>query len=81
MTEKEWIEIFSENLRSIMDEVGITQNELARDSGLGKSAISKYINGKAIPSVKSLVSICHAIPELDNAELFESLIYFGDRIV
>lgn len=81
MTELEWMEIFSRNLGDIMQEVGITQNELARDSGLDKSMISKYLNGKSMPTVKSLVNICHAIPELDPADIYESLVYFDDRIV
>lgn len=80
MTEKEWIDIFSGNLKSIMNEVGITQNELARDAGLSKSMVSDYINCKRIPNIKSIVNICHALPELEPVDLFQSLVYFDDRI-
>lgn len=81
MSELEWIDIFSGNLRSIMEEVGVTQKELAKDSGLSKSMISDFVNGKRMPGVKSLVSIIHAFPELDDDDLFNSLVYFGDRLV
>lgn len=81
MSEMEWIEIFSGNLVSIMTEIGITQCELARDTGISKSLISDYCNGKRIPSTKSLVNIINAIPEIEPEELFRSLIYFDDRIV
>lgn len=80
MTDVDWLEIFSGNLQGIMDEVGITQSELARDSGLSKSMISQYLNGKRIPTVKSIVNIIHAIPELDPRDLFSDLVYFDDRI-
>lgn len=81
MSEIEWIEIFSGNLVSIMTEVGITQGELARDTGISKSLISDYCNGKRMPSTKSLINIIHSIPEMEPEELFRNLVYFDDRIV
>lgn len=81
MSELEWIEIFSGNLKSIMDEVGITQSELARDSGISKSIINDYIHGRRMPGIKSIVNICYALPEIEPEDLFNSLIFFDDRIV
>lgn len=76
MRENEWLTTFSGNLRDIMEEVGISQRELARDAGLSESMISDYVNGKCMPSVKSLVNLIHSIPEANPIDL----IYFDDRI-
>lgn len=81
MTELEWIEIFSGNLTSIMSEIGITQNQLAKAAGISKSLVSDYVNGKRMPTVKTIVNIIEAIPEKDPEDLFHDLIYFDDRIV
>ncbi len=43
MTEK--IAEFSERLRRIMEERGLTQSELAQLSGVSKSSISRYLSG------------------------------------
>lgn len=71
MSELEFIDIFADNLRSLMFEVGISQNELAREIGVSKSVISKYLNKQAMPSIKNFLNICYVL-ECDTRELFES---------
>ena len=76
MTELQWLEIFGDNLKDMMDSAGYTQRDLADDTGLSEATISKYINKQQMPGVKSLISIAYVLDcSLDD------LMDFGDRIV
>lgn len=70
MSEQEFIDIFADNLRSLMYEVGISQNELAKEIGVDKSVISRYLNKQTMPSIKNFLNICYVL-ECDTRELFE----------
>lgn len=61
MTEVEFIDIFKGNLKSLMDEVGYSQQELAQESKIDQSTISKYLNGTRMPSVRALNNIAIAL--------------------
>lgn len=76
MTELEWMDIFGDNLRDILKEYGITQKQLAEESGICESTISNYINKRMIPSMKSIVNIANAL-DITTDEL----INLDDRIV
>ena len=58
MSELEFVEEFSYNLKDAMKEYEITQEELAEYTGLSQSTISKYINGKLMPSLEAVCNIC-----------------------
>lgn len=75
MSELEWMDIFGDNLRSLLEEQWMSQQELADATGLSKSAISKYINKQCMPSVAALVNIAHAL----NCEI-DDILYFGDKL-
>ena len=75
MSEIEWISIFGDNLIDIMDEKGYTQEQLANETGLTQSTISKYINKKQMPSIKAVVNLAYAL-DCTTDELIE----FGDII-
>ena len=75
MSEIEWISIFGDNLIDIMDEKGYTQEQLANETGLTQSTISKYINKKQMPSIKAIVNLAYAL-DCTTDELIE----FGDII-
>lgn len=75
MSEMEWISIFGDNLIDIMDEKGYTQEQLANETGLTQSTISKYINKKQMPSIKAVVNLAYAL-DCTTDELIE----FGDII-
>ena len=49
ISEIEFIDIFADNLREIMEEVGITQAELADESGLNRATINRYLNKQRMP--------------------------------
>lgn len=61
MSELELIEIFGDNLRSLIEEVGISQNQLAKESGVDESIISRYVNKRVMPSLKNLINICYVL--------------------
>lgn len=75
MTETEWIDIFRTNLIEMMAEYGYTQRDLADATGLSEMAISNYVNGKRIPTVRAIINISYEL----NIEV-NDLIDFGDRI-
>lgn len=75
MTELEWIDIFGDNLRDMLDDANMTQRELADETGLAESSISRYIHKEMAPSFKAIINIAYA---LDCS--IDDLIDFGDKI-
>ena len=75
MSELEWIETFAGNLTEIIKESGYSQREIADMTGIMQSTISKYMNGKMMPSVKNIVNLSYAL----NCDIRE-LCDFGDFI-
>lgn len=55
------IEIFSDNLRDIMDDARINQSELARVSHLTQGTISKYLKKQQMPTMKAIMNLCYAL--------------------
>ena len=75
MSELEWIETLAGNLTEIIKESGYSQREVADMTGIMQSTISKYMNGKMMPSVKNIVNLAYAL-NCDVRELCD----FGDFI-
>ena len=69
MNELDFIDIFADNLRDMLEEVGISQQELANEIGVSKGTISKYLNKQAMPSLKNFMNICYAL-DCDPQDLF-----------
>ena len=57
MSEIEFIDIFSDNLRELMLEHNITQIELADEILVNKSTITRYLNKSTMPSIKALINL------------------------
>lgn len=75
MSETEWLDIFSKNLVEMMNNVGMSQRDLAKETSLDESTISRYINKQSIPTVKAIINISVALCcDIDD------LIFFGDYI-
>lgn len=72
MSEVEWMKIFAGNLRSLMEESRMTQQELSRMTGISQGTISRYLNAQCMPSVNALVNIADAFPCAD----INDLLYF-----
>ena len=76
MSEMEWMDIFAGNLRSLMDEERMSQNELARKTGISKGTISRYLNAQCMPSGNALVNIAHVFKGCEITDL----LYFYDSM-
>ena len=74
MSEVEFIDIFGDNLRSLMEERGYTRRELARESRISHVTISRYLNKERMPTAKSLVNLAFAL-ECDLDELVPTYDY------
>ena len=61
MGQQEWLDIFGDNLASILEEERISQRELARLTGLNESTISRYINKLQMPTVRAIINISFAL--------------------
>ena len=61
MSELEFINIFSDNLRDLMIEREYNQDDLARESELTTATISRLLNKKTMPSVRALVNLSLAL--------------------
>lgn len=75
MSEYEWLQTFGDNLRDLLIDAGMSQQELSDETGLSRSAISRYINKQKMPGLKAVINIAYALDcSLDD------LIDFGDKI-
>ena len=70
MTQEEWKNTFGDNLASILQEQGMTQNELAKATGLSTSRISDYIHGYSAPSIFAIINMAYVL-ELDIGEFVD----------
>lgn len=75
MSEQEWLNIFADNLRDIMDEANMSQKQLAKETGITQATISRYLTKNQMPSIKAVVNICYAL----DCDLYD-LLDFGDMI-
>lgn len=76
MSEREWLDIFADNLVAIMKDRGVTQSQLSDESGIAESSISYYIRGLKTPGIKAIINISYAL-DCSVADLVD----FGDRIM
>ena len=57
MSEVEFIDIFADNLRDLIIESGYSISEIAREIGINKSTLSKYLRKERLPSIDILVNL------------------------
>lgn len=75
MSEVEWLDIFGDNLRGILEEYGMSQSELAEETYLSQQAISKYINKQSVPSLKAIINIAYVLDiSIDELIDFDAMI-------
>lgn len=76
MSEMEWLDCFSSNLKILLKESGMTQKELAEESGLTEASISQYINKRNMPNAKAIVNLAYALDcSVDELVDFDEAIY------
>ena len=61
MSEIEFMDVFGDNLRDLLEEVGVSQNQLAKKIGVSSGCISYYINKQRIPSLTTFLNVCIAL--------------------
>lgn len=76
MSEKEWLDRFSNKLVELLNNTGMTQRELAREAGLAESSVSDYIHGLQMPGTRAILNMSIVL----NVKPKE-LIDFGSMIV
>ena len=75
MTQEEWKNIFSDNLVSILTDRGMSQKQLAVDSGVSQAMISEYIHKIRMPGLSAAINMAYAL-DIDVGELID----FDERI-
>lgn len=75
MTQERWKRIFAENLIDILNDRGMSQRQLAIDSGISTSMISEYINGIRMPGLAAAINMAYAL-DMDVGDLVD----FDERI-
>ena len=68
INEKDLMSIVSTNLKKYMNKQKYTQKELSVKSRLTEVAISRYINGKRLPSTMALLKLAQAL-EINVSDL------------
>ena len=61
ISEVEFICIFADNLSDIMDEVGISQRQLAKRAHITEAALSRYLNKQRMPNMRTFMNLCYAL--------------------
>ena len=75
MTELEWAKEFGNNLKSLLEEWGVSQKELSEMSGISEPTISRCLRGEYVPNIRTVINIGHAL----NCDV-EDLIDFCEHI-
>lgn len=60
-TERDWLKMFSKNLRDAMVDAHFTQIKLSRETRIPQSSLSRYLQGTRIPSIEDVMSICETL--------------------
>ncbi len=61
MTEYELMKYFAGSLAYEMKYSRTTREDLMKETGLSKSAISRYLNGERLPTIKNLINLSIAL--------------------
>lgn len=61
ISEMGWLQTFARNLVYFMQESNMTQESLARATGLTQASISRYISGTQMPGIRAVVNIANVL--------------------
>lgn len=76
MSELEWIDIFGDNLVSLLQDARMSQRELADEIGVSEATVSYYINKRKMPSFKILLRMAYVFDiSLDELADFGEVVY------
>lgn len=61
MTELEWMKKFGSRLERLMGEYGYSQEDLAWEVGVDRTTINRYVNGRCMPTVKTVLKLSYTL--------------------
>ena len=61
MSEIEMMNIFGDNLQSLLEEKRVRQNQLAMKIGVDRATVSRYVSKDRMPTIKKFINICVAL--------------------
>lgn len=64
--------VFGQNLRAARRAAKVSQEDLSRDSGVDRTAISTYERGRREPNLRTIVKLARAL-NVEPAELLRGL--------
>lgn len=75
MSRKEWLDIFSGNLKDMMKEGDYSVGELSFATGIPQSTISRYVNGERVPTPFNIVKLARElnVPVNDLIDFYEPI--------
>lgn len=75
MSEMQWLKIFADNLVYLLEQNRMSQNELARLTGIDQGSISRYASARQLPGPRAIVNIALAL-----GLTVDELVNFDDMI-
>lgn len=70
MTIVQWKKKFAKRLSRRMEQLGLSQNRLAKLSGVSQASICRYLKAKQLPSAVVIRKLCKTL-SMTQAELVE----------
>lgn len=61
MTKKKWMKIFASRVNNNMNIRCINQKELSEATGISKTTISRYLQGRQLPKTDAVLNIAKAL--------------------
>lgn len=61
MSEMVWLRTFANNLVYLMQGAGMTQEMLARATGLTQATISRYMTATQMPGIRAVINIARVL--------------------
>lgn len=75
MSEVEFLEIFADNLESLMADNGISRGKLAREMNVSVRTIYRWLDASSVPGIRDVINLTSVL-ECDIGDLitdFESI--------
>lgn len=74
-SEKEWLNIFADNLMEIIEEQGYSQSEFAKAVGVSRPTLNRYLKKERMPNIRFIINTSYVL----NVD-FMDLLDFGGKI-
>lgn len=75
MNQQEWMMTFGENLKNLLEDAHMSQQEFAKSLDVSRSTICRYICGDRMPSVRTILNMSYVL-DCDLCDLID----FGESI-